>query len=121
MMHDGCGKHCQAKAAASALSPLGPGISFGAVGLGARAQVLHPAAEIMQPVSLLAPHPGPRPHAQLPAVRLMREEVGGAGRGSRRLHVELRLPAAGAFGSMNVSGPVAGWSLPPGALQVGTL
>ena len=85
-------------------------------------QVLHPVSEMLQLVSLMAPNPGQRPHSALPAMQLI-EEVNvpaatGSITGGRRLHLELQLPAAGAIGVMNVSGPVLDWSFAHGALEV---
>ncbi|KAK9806066.1 hypothetical protein WJX73_010823 [Symbiochloris irregularis] len=77
-------------------------------------QVLHPAQDLFEPVSLLSPLPGPRPHANLPSVKLLREEKLPQG---RRVHLEMHLPAEGAFGAMNIAGPLVDWSFAKGALE----
>ena len=87
-------------------------------------QILHPVADILQVVSLASPYPGPRPHTELPAVHLVSEETVQGVSGSstvRRLHLELRLPAAGAFGTMNISAPLRDWSFPKEALEVSAI
>ena len=83
-------------------------------------QVLHPAEALLQSVQLQTPSPPRHAMRGLPEVVRMKAAPLIIGpKGSRRLELELRVAVPGAFGAMNISGPVSDWSYPPEAFKVG--
>ena len=72
------------------------------------AQALYPVHRLLQSVSLAAPPPGRRMYARgALAVSLAQREHRRAG--TSRLHLVMRLPRP-AWGSLNITGDVRGWS-----------
>lgn len=75
------------------------------------AQALYPIGKVAQGFALEAPMPdlaALRPQ-DMRIVALREEPLPGSG-GTTRLHLEMRLPSP-VWGALNVTGPVAAWSL----------
>ena len=82
-------------------------------------QVLHPAEALLQSVQLQTPSLPRHAMRGLPEmVRMKAAPLIIGPKGSRRVELELRVPVPGAFGAMNISGPVSDWSYPPEAFKV---
>ena len=82
-------------------------------------QVLHPAEALLQSVQLQTPSLPRHAMRGRPEIARMKAAPLIIGpKGSRRVELELRVPAPGAFGAMNISGPVSDWSYPPEAFKV---